>query len=88
MDLRHCKVGKDNVACGSALLGLLEAQRHPAVDARRKGLALAANAAAAQGTTRGVNATHTPAGGPNPWSELQIEAVWAAPTGSGLTCRR
>ena len=60
------KDGKENDACGFALLGLLEAQRHPAVDARRHGLALAANAGAAQG----VHA-------PDPWAELQIEALWA-----------
>jgi predicted phage terminase large subunit-like protein len=60
------KDGKDNDACGFALLGLLEAQRHPAVDARRQGLALAANAGAA----KGVHA-------PDPWAELQIEALWA-----------
>jgi predicted phage terminase large subunit-like protein len=60
------KDGKDNDACGFALLGLLEPQRHPAADARRQGLALAANAGAAQG----VHA-------PDPWAELQIEALWA-----------
>jgi predicted phage terminase large subunit-like protein len=60
------KDGKDNDACGFALLGLLEAQRHPAADAMRQGLALAANAGAAQG----VHA-------PDPWAELQIEALWA-----------
>jgi predicted phage terminase large subunit-like protein len=73
------KDGKDNDACGFALLGLLEPQRHPAVDARRQGLALAANAAAAaaQGLPRGVNSIHSPAGGQDPWAELQIEALWA-----------
>jgi len=60
------KDGKENDACGFALLGLLEPQRHPAVNARRQGLALAANAGAAQG----VHA-------PDPWTELQIEALWA-----------
>ncbi len=70
------KDGKENDACGFALLGLLEPQRHPAVDARRQGLALAANAAAAQGTPRGVNVTH-PLAGQDPWAELQIEALWA-----------
>jgi predicted phage terminase large subunit-like protein len=70
------KDGKDNDACGFALLGLLEPQRHPAVDARRQGLALAANAAAAKGTPRGVNVTH-PLAGQDPWAELQIEALWA-----------
>jgi predicted phage terminase large subunit-like protein len=67
------KDGKENDACGFALLGLLEPQRHPASDARRQGLALAANAGAA----RGVNATHPLAGGSDPWAELQIEALWA-----------
>jgi len=38
---------------------------------------MAANAAGAQGTPRGVNATHPPAGAPDPWAELQIEALWA-----------
>jgi predicted phage terminase large subunit-like protein len=77
------KDGKENDACGFALLGLLEAQRHPAVEARRQGLALAANAAAAQGSPRGVSPTDTLAGrgaeggGLDPWSELQIEALWA-----------
>ena len=71
------KDGKENDACGFALLGLLESQRHPAVEARRQGLALAANAAAAQGTPRGVNATHSPTGGQDPWAELQIVALWA-----------
>ena len=60
------KDGKDNDACGFALLGLLEPQRHPAAEARRQGLALASNAGAAQG----VHA-------PDPWAELQIEALWA-----------
>jgi predicted phage terminase large subunit-like protein len=71
------KDGKENDACGFALLGLLEPQRHPAVEARRQGLALAANAGGAKGTPRGVNATHSLAGGPDPWAELQIEALWA-----------
>ncbi len=77
------KDGKDNDACGFALLGLLEPQRHPAVDARRQGLVLAANAAAAQGSPRGVSSTDTLAcrgaegGGLDPWAELQIEALWA-----------
>ena len=71
------KDGKDNDACGFALLGLLEPQRHPAAEARRQGLALAANAAGSQGAPRGVNATHPLAGGPDPWAELQIEALWA-----------
>jgi predicted phage terminase large subunit-like protein len=77
------KDGKDNDACGFALLGLLEPQRHPAVDARRQGLALAANAGGAQGTPRGISSTDTLAGrgaegrGIDPWSELQIEALWA-----------
>jgi predicted phage terminase large subunit-like protein len=70
------KDGKDNDACGFALLGLLEPQRHPAVEARRQGLALATNAAGAQGTPRCVNVTH-PLAGQDPWAELQIEALWA-----------
>jgi predicted phage terminase large subunit-like protein len=70
------KDGKENDACGFALLGLLEPQRHPAVDARRQGLALATNAAGAQGTPRDVNVTH-PLAGQDPWAELQIEALWA-----------
>ena len=69
--------GKQNDACGFALLGLLEPQRHPAAEARRQGLALAANAAGAQGTPRGVNATHSLGGAADPWAELQIEALWA-----------
>jgi predicted phage terminase large subunit-like protein len=69
------KDGKDNDACGFALLGLLEPQRHLAVEARRLGLALATNAAAAQRSRaphpKGANAP------PDPWAELQIEALWA-----------
>ncbi len=38
---------------------------------------MAANAAGAQGTPRGVNATHSLGRGPDPWAELQIEALWA-----------
>jgi predicted phage terminase large subunit-like protein len=68
------KDGKDNDACGFALLGLLEPQRHPAVEARRQGLALATNAGNAhrpgQHTAQGVRP-------PDPWAELQIEALWA-----------
>jgi predicted phage terminase large subunit-like protein len=68
------KDGKDNDACGFALLGLLEPQRHPATKARRQGLALAANAAGAhrpgQYATEGAHA-------PDPWAELQIEALWS-----------
>jgi len=68
------KDGKDNDACGFALLGLLEPQRHLAVEARRLGLALATNAAGAQRSRapqpEGANA-------PDPWAELQIEALWA-----------
>jgi predicted phage terminase large subunit-like protein len=71
------KDGKENDACGFALLGLLEPQRHPAAEARRQGLALAANAAGAQGMSRGVNATHSLGVGPDPWAELQIEALWS-----------
>jgi predicted phage terminase large subunit-like protein len=67
------KDGKDNDACGFALLGLLEPQRHPAVDARRQGLALAANAGSArQGFHEGVHST-----GNDLWAELQIEALWS-----------
>jgi predicted phage terminase large subunit-like protein len=68
------KDGKDNDACGFALLGLLEPQRHPAVEARRQGLALATNAGNAhrpgQRTAQGA-LPH------DPWAELQIEALWA-----------
>ncbi|MCX5966939.1 MAG: terminase [Cyanobacteria bacterium] len=68
------KDGKDNDACGFALLGMLEPQRHLAVQARRQGLALATNAAGAQRSRaphpEGANA-------PDPWAELQIEALWA-----------
>jgi len=77
------KDGKENDACGFALLGLLEPQRHPAADAWRQGLVLAANAAAAQGSPRGVSPTDTLGGrgaegrGMDPWVELQIEALWA-----------
>jgi predicted phage terminase large subunit-like protein len=68
------KDGKDNDACGFALLGLLEPQRHPAVDARRQGLALATNAGIAHRPGQ-----HAPEGAaaPDPWAELQIEALWA-----------
>ena len=68
------KDGKDNDACGFALLGLLEPQRHPAVEARRQGLALATNAGIAH------RPRQHPAHGalpPDPWLELQIEALWA-----------
>jgi predicted phage terminase large subunit-like protein len=66
------KDGKDNDACGFALLGLLEPQRHPAVEARRQGLVLATNAASAQrhGGSEGTTV-------PDPWAELQIEALWS-----------
>jgi predicted phage terminase large subunit-like protein len=68
------KDGKDNDACGFALLGLLEPQRHPAAEARRQGLALATNAGNAhrpgQHTAKGKRP-------PYPWAELQIEALWA-----------
>ena len=69
------KDGKDNDACGFALLGLLEPQRHLAVEARRQGLVLATNAAGAQRSRaphpEGANAPT------DPWAELQIEALWA-----------
>ena len=69
------KDGKDNDACGFALLGLLEPQRHLAVEARRLGLALATNAAGAHRSRaphpEGANAP------PDPWAELQIEALWS-----------
>ncbi len=68
------KDGKDNDACGFALLGLLEPQRHPAMEARRQGLALATNAAGAQ--RHGQHAAEGVAG-TDPWAELQIEALWA-----------
>jgi hypothetical protein len=77
------KDGKENDACGFALLGLLEPQRHPAAEARRQGLVLAANSAGAQGAPRGVSPTDTLAcrgaegRGMDPWAELQIEALWA-----------
>ncbi|MCX5967425.1 MAG: terminase [Cyanobacteria bacterium] len=73
------KDGKDNDACGFALLGLLEPQRHLAVDARRQGLALAANAARAirTGLQTVERATDHGAHAPDPWAELQIEALWA-----------
>jgi len=68
------KDGKDNDACGFTLLGLLEPQRHPAEEARRQGLALATNAGNAhrpgQHTAKGARP-------PDPWAELQIEALWA-----------
>ncbi len=68
------KDGKDNDACGFALLGLLEPQRHPAVEARRQGLALATNA----GTAQPSGARHANGLTPlDPWAELQIEALWA-----------
>jgi predicted phage terminase large subunit-like protein len=68
------KDGKDNDACGFALLGLLEPQRHPAAQARRQGLALATNAGIAHRPGQ-----HAPEGAtaPDPWAELQIEALWA-----------
>ncbi|MFZ0407287.1 MAG: terminase [Cyanobium sp.] len=68
------KDGKDNDACGFALLGLLEPQRHLAMEARRQGLALAASAAGAQ---RPGPHTLEAAGAQDPWAELQIEALWA-----------
>ena len=68
------KDGKENDACGFALLGLLEPQRHPAAEARRQGLALATNAGNAhrpgQHTAQGARPS-------DPWAELQIEALWA-----------
>jgi predicted phage terminase large subunit-like protein len=67
------KDGKDNDACGFALLGLLEPQRHPAADARRQGLVLAANAGAAR--VRSNDDALAP--GQDLWAELQIEALWA-----------
>jgi predicted phage terminase large subunit-like protein len=67
------KDGKENDACGFALLGLLEPQRHPAVDARRQGLALAANAGASRVQSNDVAL----APGADLWAELQIEALWA-----------
>ncbi|MFN7897534.1 MAG: terminase, partial [Cyanobacteriota bacterium] len=68
------KDGKENDACGFALLGLLEPQRHPAAEARRQGLALAANAGNAH-----LPGQHAAQGAhiPDLWAELQIEALWA-----------
>ena len=84
------KDGKGNDACGFALLGLLEPQRHPAVEARRQGLTLARNAAAGgngvgPGGGPGLPVTHPHieephapgANAPDPWAELQIEVLWA-----------
>ena len=68
------KDGKDNDACGFALLGLLEPQRHLAMEARRQGLALAANAA---GAIRSRAPHPEGANAPDSWAELQIEALWA-----------
>ena len=68
------KDGKENDACGFALLGLLEPQRHPAAEARRQGLALATNACNAH---RPGQPTAQGARPPDPWAELQIEALWA-----------
>jgi predicted phage terminase large subunit-like protein len=67
------KDGKENDACGFALLGLLEPQRHPAADARRQGLVLAANA----GATRVRPNDDALAPDRDLWAELQIEALWA-----------
>jgi predicted phage terminase large subunit-like protein len=67
------KDGKDNDACGFALLGLLEPQRHPAAQARRQGLVLAANAGAA----RYPSHEQVPSRDHDLWAELQIEALWA-----------
>jgi predicted phage terminase large subunit-like protein len=52
----------------------LEPQRHPAAEARRRGLALAANAAGAHRPGQ-----HAGEGQPasDPWAQLQIEALWA-----------
>jgi predicted phage terminase large subunit-like protein len=68
------KDGKENDACGFALLGLLDPQRHPAVEARRQGLALATNAGIAQ---RPEQHAAEGATAPDPWAELQIEVLWA-----------
>jgi predicted phage terminase large subunit-like protein len=67
------KDGKENDACGFALLGLLEPQHHPAAEARRQGLVLAANAGAARGRSNddALAPDH------DLWAELQIEALWA-----------
>jgi predicted phage terminase large subunit-like protein len=68
------KDGKDNDHCGFCLLGLLEPERSPLQEARRRGLVLATNAGKAhrpgQLTTEGATA-------PDPWAELQIEVLWA-----------
>lgn len=66
------KDGKENDACGFALLGLLEPQHYPAAEARRQGLVLAANAGAARGRCGdGALAPER-----DLWAELQIEALW------------
>ena len=70
------KDGKDNDACGFALLGLLEPQRHLAVEARRLGLVLAANAAGGGPVVTPGQQPHVE-GANAPWAELQIEALWA-----------
>jgi hypothetical protein len=61
------KNGKDNDACGFALLGLLEPQRHLSVEPQRLGLAVATNAAGAQRSRaphpEGANATLRSLGG-------------------------
>ena len=70
------KDGKDNDACGFALLGLLEPQRHLAVEARRQGLVLAANAAGGAPLVTPGQQPHVE-GANAPWAELQIEALWS-----------
>ncbi|MEI7666740.1 MAG: terminase [Synechococcaceae cyanobacterium ELA263] len=73
------KDGKDNDACGFALLGLLEPERSPLQEARRQGLVLATNAGNAhrpgQHISEGANAHGAHAH--DPWAELQIEVLWA-----------
>ena len=68
------KDGKDNDPCGFCLLGLLEAERSPLQEARCQGLVLATNAGLAhrpgQHSAEGATAS-------DPWTELQIEVLWA-----------
>ena len=84
------KGGRENDACAFVLLGLLEPQRHPAAEARRQGLELAANATTARSTAAAPGAQGSGAAGPlssgdrpgdargvDPWSELQIEVLWS-----------
>ncbi len=69
------KDGKENDACGFVLLGLLEPQRHPAVDARLQGLDLARNAGSARPASSAADQAAPRR--MDPWTELQIETLWA-----------